>query len=160
MEGSGADNPLDRIDREHEGSNGSGEDREPLQHASDASDRERDESDGDGARERESDDEPGSRVSVVDEQPERPAPPQGADEEDYKYHTYKVYPSGRPDSVEFIDVYKSFGRAKILRGLSMGLPEGMVSMIIGPSGTGKSVCIKHMVGLLYPDEGDIIVHGE
>ena len=42
----------------------------------------------------------------------------------------------------------------------MGLPEGMVSMIIGPSGTGKSVCIKHMVGLLYPDQGDILVHGE
>ena len=42
----------------------------------------------------------------------------------------------------------------------MGLPEGMVSMILGPSGTGKSVCIKHMVGLLYPDEGDVLVHGE
>jgi phospholipid/cholesterol/gamma-HCH transport system ATP-binding protein len=42
----------------------------------------------------------------------------------------------------------------------MGLPEGMVSMIIGPSGTGKSVCIKHMVGLLYPDSGDVLVHGE
>jgi phospholipid/cholesterol/gamma-HCH transport system ATP-binding protein len=36
----------------------------------------------------------------------------------------------------------------------------MVSMILGPSGTGKSVCIKHMVGLLYPDQGDILVHGE
>jgi phospholipid/cholesterol/gamma-HCH transport system ATP-binding protein len=33
-------------------------------------------------------------------------------------------------------------------------------MILGPSGTGKSVCIKHMVGLLYPDEGDVMVHGE
>ena len=49
---------------------------------------------------------------------------------------------------------------QILRGLNMGLPEGMVSMILGPSGTGKSVCIKHMVGLLYPDEGDVLVHGE
>src|SRR5438270_12836411 len=44
--------------------------------------------------------------------------------------------------------------------LIIGLLAGMVSMIIGPSGTGKSVCIKHMVGLLYPDEGDILVHGE
>ncbi len=102
----------------------------------------------------------GSRVSVVDEQPPRPAPPQGASEDEYRWHTYKVYPSGRPDAVEFIDTYKSFGRARILRGLNMGLPEGMVSMILGPSGTGKSVCIKHMVGLLYPDEGDILVHGE
>ena len=33
-------------------------------------------------------------------------------------------------------------------------------MILGPSGTGKSVCIKHMVGLLYPDQGDVLVHGE
>ncbi len=86
--------------------------------------------------------------------------PKGAGEEEYKWHTYKVYPSGRPDAVEFIDTYKAFGRARILRGLNMGLPEGMVSMILGPSGTGKSVCIKHMVGLLYPDEGDILVHGE
>jgi phospholipid/cholesterol/gamma-HCH transport system ATP-binding protein len=104
--------------------------------------------------------EQGSRVSVVDEQPARPAPPQGASEEEYKWHTYKVYPSGRPDAVEFIDTYKAFGKNRILRGLNMGLPEGMVSMILGPSGTGKSVCIKHMVGLLYPDQGDIIVHGE
>jgi phospholipid/cholesterol/gamma-HCH transport system ATP-binding protein len=102
----------------------------------------------------------GSRVSVVDEKPPRPAPPDGATEEEYKWHTYKVYPSGRPDAVEFIDTYKAFGKNRILRGLNMGLPEGMVSMILGPSGTGKSVCIKHMVGLLYPDEGDVLVHGQ
>ena len=101
----------------------------------------------------------GSRVSVVDESP-RPAPPDGVGDDEYKWHTYKVYPSGRPDAVEFIDTYKSFGRSHILRGLNMGLPEGMVSMILGPSGTGKSVCIKHMVGLLYPDQGDILVHGQ
>ena len=57
-------------------------------------------------------------------------------------------------------MHKAFGRNKILRGLNMGMPEGKISMILGPSGTGKSVCIKHMVGLLYPDEGDILVHGE
>jgi phospholipid/cholesterol/gamma-HCH transport system ATP-binding protein len=62
--------------------------------------------------------------------------------------------------VEFIDVHKAFGhRARILRGLNMGLPEGQISMILGPSGTGKSVCIKHMLGLLIPDEGDVLVHG-
>jgi phospholipid/cholesterol/gamma-HCH transport system ATP-binding protein len=101
-----------------------------------------------------------SRVSVVDEQPPRPAPPEGSSEDEYKWHSYRVYPSGRPDAVEFIDTYKSFGRSRVLAGLNMGLPEGMVSMIIGPSGTGKSVCIKHMVGLLYPDQGDVLVHGE
>ena len=49
---------------------------------------------------------PRSRVSVVDEQPPRPAPPRGATEEEYRWHSYKVYPSGRPDAVEFVDVYK------------------------------------------------------
>ena len=65
-----------------------------------------------------------------------------------------------PDAVEFVDTHKAFGRNKILRGLNMGIPEDLISMILGPSGTGKSVCIKHMVGLLYPDEGDVLVHGE
>ena len=62
--------------------------------------------------------------------------------------------------MEFIDVHKSFGRNTILNGLNLGLPGDQISMILGPSGTGKSVCIKHMVGLLYPDEGDVLVHGE
>ncbi|HEY2436266.1 MAG TPA: ATP-binding cassette domain-containing protein [Solirubrobacteraceae bacterium] len=113
-----------------------------------------------GQRDRPAGQQQSSRVSVVDEQPPRPAPPAGASEEDYKWHSYRVYPSGRPDAVEFIDTYKAFGRSHVLNGLNMGLPEGMVSMIIGPSGTGKSVCIKHMVGLLYPDQGDVLVHGE
>jgi phospholipid/cholesterol/gamma-HCH transport system ATP-binding protein len=91
---------------------------------------------------------------------ERPAPPPGATEAEYAHHTYKVYPSGRRNVVEFDNTYKSFGRNQILRGLTMGIPEGMVSMILGPSGTGKSVCIKHMVGLLYPDSGDVRVQGE
>jgi phospholipid/cholesterol/gamma-HCH transport system ATP-binding protein len=83
---------------------------------------------------------------------------QGDDE--YAYHTGEQRPSGAPDAVEFVDVHKAFGRNRILRGLNMGLPEGKISMILGPSGTGKSVCIKHMVGLLYPDDGDVLVHGE
>src|SRR3712207_3030176 len=94
-----------------------------------------------------------SRVSVVNE------PRMDADDE-YRWHTGLNRPTGVPDAVEFVDVHKAFGRNKILRGLNMGLPEGKISMILGPSGTGKSVCIKHMVGLLYPDEGDVIVHGE
>ena len=57
-------------------------------------------------------------------------------------------------------MHKASVRNRVLRGLNMGIPEGKISMIIGPSGTGKSVCIKHMVGLLYPDEGDVIVQGQ
>jgi phospholipid/cholesterol/gamma-HCH transport system ATP-binding protein len=116
--------------------------------------------DGDAQTREDETSESGSRVSVVDEQPPRPEAPSGSSDEEYKWHTYRVYPSGRPDAVEFIDTYKAFGRSRILEGLNMGLPEGMVSMILGPSGTGKSVCIKHMVGLLYPDQGDVLVHGQ
>src|SRR5271168_2133968 len=80
-------------------------------------------------------------------------------EDEYEYHTGVIRPSKAPDAIEFVEVHKSFGRNHVLRGLNMGLPEGKISMIIGPSGTGKSVCIKHIVGLLYPDEGDVIVKG-
>jgi phospholipid/cholesterol/gamma-HCH transport system ATP-binding protein len=76
------------------------------------------------------------------------------------FHTGVIRPSGKPDAIEFIEVHKSFGRNHVLRGLNMSLPEDSISMIIGPSGTGKSVCIKHIVGLLYPDEGDVIVQGQ
>ncbi|WP_026912897.1 ABC transporter ATP-binding protein [Patulibacter minatonensis] len=96
----------------------------------------------------------GGGVSVVRE-------PQAEDPDDeYQWHTGIRRPTGNPDAVEFVETHKAFGRNKILRGLNMGLPEGMISMILGPSGTGKSVCIKHMVGLLYPDDGDVLVHGE
>jgi phospholipid/cholesterol/gamma-HCH transport system ATP-binding protein len=81
-------------------------------------------------------------------------------DDEFKWHTGKQRPTGAADAVEFVDVHKSFGRNRILRGLNMAIPEGKISMILGPSGTGKSVCIKHMVGLLYPDEGDVLVHGE
>src|SRR5258708_1545003 len=98
-----------------------------------------------------------ARASVV-----REGPPtgDGDDDDEYQWHTGLSRPTGVPDAVEFVDVHKAFGRNKILRGLNMGLPEDKISMILGPSGTGKSVCIKHMVGLLYPDEGDVLVHGE
>ena len=111
--------------------------------------------DREGQARPETDDERHSRVSVVEEKNDG-----RADDDEYKWHTGKQRPHGQPDAVEFIDVHKAFGRNRILRGLNMGLPEGKISMILGPSGTGKSVCIKHMVGLLYPDDGDVLVHGE
>jgi phospholipid/cholesterol/gamma-HCH transport system ATP-binding protein len=80
-------------------------------------------------------------------------------DERFLYHGV-VRGHGRKDTVEFIDVVKRFGRNTVLDGLNLGIPDGMITMILGPSGTGKSVCIKHVVGLLYPDEGDVLVHGE
>jgi phospholipid/cholesterol/gamma-HCH transport system ATP-binding protein len=49
---------------------------------------------------------------------------------------------------------------RILNDLNLGLPDNQISMVLGPSGTGKSVLIQVLVGLLYPDEGDVLVHGE
>jgi phospholipid/cholesterol/gamma-HCH transport system ATP-binding protein len=83
------------------------------------------------------------------------------EDEEYRWHQGQAREHGaESDAIEFIDVVKAFGRNRVLNGLNLGIPEGQISMILGPSGTGKSVCIKHMVGLLYPDEGDVLVHGE
>src|SRR5262249_882087 len=61
---------------------------------------------------------------------------------DYRYHTgaLTVQESHPGDfwSVEVIDVYKTFGRNRVLNGLNLGIPEGMITVILGPSGTGKS----------------------
>jgi phospholipid/cholesterol/gamma-HCH transport system ATP-binding protein len=63
-------------------------------------------------------------------------------------------------SIQCRQVRKSFGSVKVLDGLDLGIPEGMVTVVLGPSGTGKSVLIKHLIGLLFPDKGDVLVHGE
>ncbi|HVT41321.1 MAG TPA: ABC transporter ATP-binding protein [Gemmatimonadaceae bacterium] len=55
------------------------------------------------------------------------------------------------------DVYKSFGPKKVLAGFSLEVREGETMVIIGYSGTGKSVAIKHIVGLLEPDKGTVWV---
>jgi phospholipid/cholesterol/gamma-HCH transport system ATP-binding protein len=54
---------------------------------------------------------------------------------------------------------KSFGRQTIWRDLTLTLPPGEVSVMLGPSGTGKSVFLKSMIGLLKPDRGKCIVNG-
>ena len=78
----------------------------------------------------------------------------------YKWHTGEKRDHGGEDAIEIIDVVKQFGRMRILNGVNLGLPDDQISMVLGPSGTGKSVLIKHIVGLLYPDSGDVLVHGE
>jgi phospholipid/cholesterol/gamma-HCH transport system ATP-binding protein len=78
----------------------------------------------------------------------------------YRWHTGEKRDHGGEDAIEVIDLVKQFGRTRILNGLNLGLPNDQISMVLGPSGTGKSVLIKHIVGLLYPDAGDVLVHGE
>jgi phospholipid/cholesterol/gamma-HCH transport system ATP-binding protein len=63
-------------------------------------------------------------------------------------------------SMRVVDCHKRFGRNAVLNGVDVGIPEGMITVILGPSGTGKSVLIKHLIGLMFPDEGDVVVHGE
>ncbi|MFN5582146.1 ABC transporter ATP-binding protein [Gemmatimonas sp.] len=62
--------------------------------------------------------------------------------------------------IEFKNVHKAFGPKKVLRGFSLTVKEGETMVIIGYSGTGKSVAIKHIVGLLEPDEGEVWVDGK
>jgi phospholipid/cholesterol/gamma-HCH transport system ATP-binding protein len=62
--------------------------------------------------------------------------------------------------VELKEVYKTFGKNKVLRGLTCAIPKGQISFIIGRSGEGKSVTLKHIVGVLKPDSGTVSLFGE
>ena len=62
--------------------------------------------------------------------------------------------------IELQGVHKRFGTHEVLRGVSCGVPRGRTTVFVGPSGTGKSVLIKLMVGLLMPDSGAILFEGE
>jgi phospholipid/cholesterol/gamma-HCH transport system ATP-binding protein len=63
-------------------------------------------------------------------------------------------------AIRLDNVSKSFGARPVLRSLSMNVPAGHAYCILGRSGTGKSVTLKHIVGLVRPDEGRIVVEGE
>ena len=62
--------------------------------------------------------------------------------------------------IELNNVYKSFGPLKVLRGVNLAVEKGESLTVIGGSGSGKSVLLKHIIGLLYPDRGDVIVDGQ
>jgi phospholipid/cholesterol/gamma-HCH transport system ATP-binding protein len=62
--------------------------------------------------------------------------------------------------IQLIDIHKSFGPKRVLDGFTLDVPEGETMVIIGYSGTGKSVAIKHIVGLLEPDSGEVWVDGQ
>ena len=57
-------------------------------------------------------------------------------------------------------VTKSFNGRKVLDDVTLEIPEGKAFCLLGRSGTGKSVTLKHIIGLLQPDEGRVIVHGK
>jgi phospholipid/cholesterol/gamma-HCH transport system ATP-binding protein len=61
--------------------------------------------------------------------------------------------------IQLKNVYKSFGSKRVLQGFTLDVREGETMVIIGFSGTGKSVAIKHIVRLLEPDSGEVFVDG-
>ena len=61
--------------------------------------------------------------------------------------------------IRFEGVYKSFGDNEVLKGIDLDLPASKISVILGPSGEGKSVLLKHMIGLIRPDKGRVVVDG-
>jgi phospholipid/cholesterol/gamma-HCH transport system ATP-binding protein len=62
--------------------------------------------------------------------------------------------------IEVVDVHKSFGRKQVLRGLNITVNKGRSLVVIGGSGTGKSVMLKCILGILRPDRGQIRVGGQ
>lgn len=62
--------------------------------------------------------------------------------------------------IQFRHLKKSFGPKTVINDVSFDVKDGEVFFIIGASGAGKSVCIKHLVGLLKPDEGEVVLDGE
>jgi phospholipid/cholesterol/gamma-HCH transport system ATP-binding protein len=67
---------------------------------------------------------------------------------------------GQGAVIECVDVVKSFAGHTVLDGVTASIPRGEITVIMGPSGTGKSVLLRHIVGLLLPDSGDIKVEGK
>ena len=61
--------------------------------------------------------------------------------------------------IEFQDVHKAFGPKQVLTGFTLTVQDAETLVLIGYSGTGKSVALKHIVGLLHPDAGEVIVDG-
>ncbi len=78
---------------------------------------------------------------------------EGRDTPDRRTHTREPF-------VEFVDVYKAYGTKQVLRGANLKVYRGEVLVILGGSGTGKSVTLRHMLGLEAPDAGRIIVEEE
>jgi len=62
-------------------------------------------------------------------------------------------------AIKLVGIEKRFGNQRVLCGVNLSIPAGKLTTIIGPSGEGKSVLLKHMIGLLQPDRGEVWVDG-
>jgi phospholipid/cholesterol/gamma-HCH transport system ATP-binding protein len=61
--------------------------------------------------------------------------------------------------IQLVDIHKSFNGLKVLDGLNLEIETGKTTVIIGQSGGGKSVLLKHMIGLIKPDKGEVLIEG-
>jgi phospholipid/cholesterol/gamma-HCH transport system ATP-binding protein len=106
--------------------------------------------------------------------PRPPAPPTNGSKKDRPTSAHRAYadlrapvierPQTQSEStwnkeavIELRDVHKTFGQFKVLDGVTCRIPKGEISVLMGPSGTGKSVTLRHIVGLLPPDRGEVYV---
>ncbi|HDK41470.1 MAG TPA: ATP-binding cassette domain-containing protein, partial [Nitrospirae bacterium] len=62
--------------------------------------------------------------------------------------------------IQLKNVNKTFGTQHVLRGTNLSISEGKTTVIVGGSGQGKSVIIKHILGLIQPDDGEVLVYGK
>lgn len=72
-----------------------------------------------------------------------------------------VRPEGveRQTAIHLVNVVKAFGTQVVLKGVNLQIRRGKITTVIGPSGGGKSVLLKHMIGLIQPDRGQVLVDG-
>jgi phospholipid/cholesterol/gamma-HCH transport system ATP-binding protein len=61
--------------------------------------------------------------------------------------------------IEVVDLWKSFGDNHVLKGISLTIPRGTTYVVLGGSGSGKTVLLKHVIGLFKPDKGRVLVDG-
>jgi phospholipid/cholesterol/gamma-HCH transport system ATP-binding protein len=61
--------------------------------------------------------------------------------------------------IQIVDIYRSFGRQQVLQGINLRVPEGAIMAVIGRSGSGKTVLLKILIGLLRPDRGQVSIEG-
>ena len=85
---------------------------------------------------------------------------QQAEEQD-RYQGDGYEEDGQPDvEIGINGLTKSFGPQTVLENITFDVPKGKITLMLGPSGTGKSVFLKHLVGLLKPDRGEIWIDGK
>jgi len=103
---------------------------------------------------------------AIPEAEQQPAEPLSSgthgDEDDFEFHTEGLELAGEEGewSIRCKDVVKRLGGVPVLNGLNVSFPEDTITVVLGPSGTGKSVLIKHIIGLMFPDKGEIVVKGQ